>query len=156
MILPTGSLPSHSGGLDLDFRAHRLQRANEADARLVDADVLDHEPPGKGARNDAGDRQRSGRNVAGKGKVERRQPVRRSHANGRLRLIDRDPEMTQQTLGMIPRLGAASDDRFTAALQSGKEQSRHRLRAEDVDLMVDGAKLRSANDAPATGLATTS
>ena len=33
-------------GLDLDVRAHRLQRANEADPRLVDADVLDGEAAG--------------------------------------------------------------------------------------------------------------
>ena len=48
---------SHPRGLDLDVRAHRLQRANEADARLIDADILDHEAAGKRARNDTGDRQ---------------------------------------------------------------------------------------------------
>src|SRR6516225_6688468 len=53
--------------------------------------------------------------------------------------------MTQQTFSMIPRARAATDDRCTAALQSSKEQSRHRLSAEDVNLMVDCAKFQSAN-----------
>ncbi len=46
---------------------------------------------------------------------------------------------------MIPRLGPAIDDGFAAALQPGEQQGRYRLRAEDLDLMADGAELRSAN-----------
>ena len=47
----------NSRRLDLNSGAHRLQRANEAGACLVDADVLDYEPPAQRARNDACDRQ---------------------------------------------------------------------------------------------------
>ena len=52
----------------------------------------------------------------------------------------------EQAFGVIARLGTAGDNRFTAALQPGEQHRRHRLRAEDVDLMVDGAELLTANE----------
>ena len=147
-------VPFQPLGLELDARAHRLQSAHEAHAGLVQADVLDDEAPGKRARDDACDRERCGGDIAGKSKVERRQSARWNHAHRRLGLFERHAEMVQKTLGMIPRLGAARDDGFGRPLQSGEEQSRHRLRAVEFRPMIDRAEHLTPECAQANGHAT--